>query len=543
VLNLSLYYCGGKAAVCGSNNGNLVEQDIQVPAGFTGTLSQTYLYDGLNRLGAAAEGSAAVNLTSCGTALSGNNWQQNYVYDTLGNRALLAGGYRTSGNAQAQVGSISGALVAAQFMNGSVQTNRWTGAVHDAAGNVTTMYSGGPQAGYDAEGRIASMTESAMPGIAYQYDGEGRRVLKTVGTVVTQYLYDGVGELVAEYGGAAATGTNYLTADWLGTTRMVTNGAGAAVEFRDYAPFGEELGPGIGGRGSLYAGPAYPSVTPDAVDVNFTGKERDAESGLDYFEARYMSSAQGRFTSTDPIISGPHKLNDPQNWNMYSYARNNPLRFTDPSGEIIEEQIDDQYKKRYEQWKKAYLSTEAGRAQWAKYADDANFTLTITVDKSKGQGAEAGNYQFDGNGTLTAATIMLGPKIGSGYPSSVNYPVTSSLQGANISGDVLAATKFAHEFGHVNQTGQENSALFQLQQQLIPQYNSLFFSNGRNVNDPALKALEGQMGGNPIDISHGRENAAERNTIPYLRDRFPGKSMPSQIRQAIENYQKANPGK
>ena len=69
---------------------------------------------------------------------------------------------------------------------------------------------------------------------------------------------------------------------------------------------------------------------------------------------------------------------------------------------------------------------------------------------------------------------MLGPKIGSGYPSSVDYPVTSSLQGANISGDVLAATKFAHEFGHVNRTGQEDSALFQLQQQLIPQYNSLF---------------------------------------------------------------------
>ncbi|MEW5980350.1 MAG: RHS repeat-associated core domain-containing protein [Acidobacteriota bacterium] len=87
-----------------------------------------------------------------------------------------------------------------------------------------------------------------------------------------------------------------------------------------------------------------------------TAKERDTESNLDYFEARYFSSAQGRFTSTDPVISGPHKLNDPKNWNLYVYARNNPLRFTDPTGEIIEEQIDDEYKKRYERWsyQKAY---------------------------------------------------------------------------------------------------------------------------------------------------------------------------------------------
>ena len=116
-----------------------------------------------------------------------------------------------------------------------------------------------------------------------------------------------------------------------------------------------------------------------------TGKERDAETGLDYFGARYLSSAQGRFTSTDPVISGPHKLNDPQNWNLYSYARNNPLRYTDPSGEIIEEQIDEEYRKRYEQWKKDYLSTEAGRKQWASMLTTPIFTLTITVNKSKGK--------------------------------------------------------------------------------------------------------------------------------------------------------------
>jgi RHS repeat-associated protein len=62
-----------------------------------------------------------------------------------------------------------------------------------------------------------------------------------------------------------------------------------------------------------------------------TGKERDSETNLDYFGARYFSGAQGRFTSPDPEIGGGH-LPDPQSWNMYSYGRNNPLLYTDPDG-------------------------------------------------------------------------------------------------------------------------------------------------------------------------------------------------------------------
>jgi RHS repeat-associated protein len=69
--------------------------------------------------------------------------------------------------------------------------------------------------------------------------------------------------------------------------------------------------------------------------VRFTGKERDAETGLDYFGARYFSGAQGRFTSPDAPLMDQHILN-PQSWNLYSYVRNNPLRFVDPSGERIE---------------------------------------------------------------------------------------------------------------------------------------------------------------------------------------------------------------
>jgi RHS repeat-associated protein len=70
--------------------------------------------------------------------------------------------------------------------------------------------------------------------------------------------------------------------------------------------------------------------------IEFTGKERDAETGLDYFGARYFSAAQGRFTSPDPVYFQQEMLADPQRFNLYAYARNNPLKFTDPSGEAIE---------------------------------------------------------------------------------------------------------------------------------------------------------------------------------------------------------------
>jgi len=86
----------------------------------------------------------------------------------------------------------------------------------------------------------------------------------------------------------------------------------------------------------------------DGVRQQFTGKERDNETGLDYFGARYYSSTQGRFTSADPmnIIFEKDKgknasertqilnnfLSNPQNWNQYAYVRNNPLAYRDPNG-------------------------------------------------------------------------------------------------------------------------------------------------------------------------------------------------------------------
>lgn len=61
----------------------------------------------------------------------------------------------------------------------------------------------------------------------------------------------------------------------------------------------------------------------------FLGKERDAESGLDYFGARYYDRAQYRFISVDPITSPKGAYCDAQLFNLFSYCRNNPVAFLD----------------------------------------------------------------------------------------------------------------------------------------------------------------------------------------------------------------------
>jgi RHS repeat-associated protein len=86
------------------------------------------------------------------------------------------------------------------------------------------------------------------------------------------------------------------------------------MDNHDYMPFGEE---------------PIALATPNLL--KFNGKERDAETGLDYFGARYYARAQGRFTSADAPFADQNPDN-PQNWNPYSYARNNPLRNIDSDG-------------------------------------------------------------------------------------------------------------------------------------------------------------------------------------------------------------------
>src|SRR5229473_7305396 len=71
--------------------------------------------------------------------------------------------------------------------------------------------------------------------------------------------------------------------------------------------------------------------SPTLLTYKFTGKERDTESGLDNFGARYNSSSMGRFMTPDPLLNSGRPW-APQSWNRYAYALNNPLNIVDPTG-------------------------------------------------------------------------------------------------------------------------------------------------------------------------------------------------------------------
>jgi RHS repeat-associated protein len=88
-----------------------------------------------------------------------------------------------------------------------------------------------------------------------------------------------------------------------------------------------------------------PAKKYDAVPPQFTGKERDSESGLDNFGARYDSSSMGRFMTPDPPLLDQH-IADLQCWNLYSSARNNPLSYIDPTGNAVELLGDEEQRKK-----------------------------------------------------------------------------------------------------------------------------------------------------------------------------------------------------
>lgn len=198
---------------------------------------------------------------------------------------------------------------------------QYMAAYKDANGNL--LLSGNRWIKYDAENRPIKIITSDGVTTEFVYNYEGARVKKTVDGTTTLYI----GDIAEKTGGQVTTyvfagnqrltmrqGANeyYFHNDHLGSTSLVTNSSGTAVQTTRNTPFG-----------NVYFSSG--SVT----DIGFTGHRSDVSNGLIYMKARYYDPAMGRFLTPDTMIASPY---NPQGLNRYSYVDNNPLIYIDPTG-------------------------------------------------------------------------------------------------------------------------------------------------------------------------------------------------------------------
>ncbi len=288
--------------------------------------NQSFTYDSLNRLTSAQNAG-----TNCAATLANGKteyWGNSYGYDAWGNLTSKTVTKCSAENLSAP----------------SLANNQLSGYGYDAAGNMTSDPTDHVTLTYDQENRITGAVGYSYS-YAYTYDADGNRVMKatppppataTSGTIYW-YMTPGIvaesdlsGTLKSEYvffdgervarrdlpSGPVA----YYFSDHLKTASVITDSLGNIKSESDYTPWGGEL----------------QFVNNDSNHYKFTGKERDAETQLDYFGARYYSNGLGRFITPDwsavPVPVPYADLGDPQSLNQYSYVRNIPTSKVDTDG-------------------------------------------------------------------------------------------------------------------------------------------------------------------------------------------------------------------
>lgn len=286
-------------------------------------LIQNYTYDPLNRLDDASE-------TSNGT----QTWRQDFSYDRYGNRNFVEANTSFAGFDKLCNSNTELCATLRKQLNPGINNannNRMNSGqdyTYDAAGNTLTDANGQIFV-YDGENKQTKASTSSGTVGEYFYDGDGKRVKKYVpGTgETTIFVYDAAGKQIAEYSTVVADTSTakvaYLTADHLGSPRINTDVTGAVTSRHDYHPFGEEIATSQRTSGLGYA--------DDTIRKQFTGYESDAETDLDFAQARMYSPKLGRFMNADEPFNDQFEDN-PQSWNLYIYVRNNPLNLTDPLG-------------------------------------------------------------------------------------------------------------------------------------------------------------------------------------------------------------------
>ena len=264
------------------------------------TRTLEFVYDSLQRM------------TTGGTAAS----PETYEYDALGNRT-------TSSLSINHVYDDANRLL---------ENDDFT-YTYDANGNMATKTAKSDGAvttyTFDAQNQLVMIAFPDGTTASYRYDGLGRRIEKNISGAITRYVYDGPAILL-EYTGTNTVVARYshgdridqplsmerrgeayfYHADHLGSIRKLTDSSGVVANSYDYDSYGK--------LESIIEGVANP--------FTYTGRERDLESGLYFYRARYYDPETGRFISQDPIgFSG----RDP---NLFRYVRGNPANFIDPFG-------------------------------------------------------------------------------------------------------------------------------------------------------------------------------------------------------------------
>jgi RHS repeat-associated protein len=312
-------------------------------------------------------------------------------------------------------------LLAAQVTDFSISDGQY----------VTNLYESFLQRGPDAGG-LGFWTSQAAGGPA-DHAAHRQNVLNAFATCGP----------FRELAGALYREAFWLVPDHLGTTRMLATKSGslASMKRHDYLPFGEELGL-VAGRTTTQG---YSLV--DNVRQKFTQKERDVETNLDYFGERYYASVQARFVSADRPFADQDSF-EPQSWNLYSYVRNNPLRYVDDFGDKI-----------------TYTSPELEAISNALRAESQSYNTALKG--FEGSGApdltiEYGDAGLDANGVdkapgvITTSIVPQGED-GTDYPAKPLTITPARLKNATITVDnsekgdkTKSAHVLEHEVGHAD---------------------------------------------------------------------------------------------
>ncbi|MEU5783623.1 RHS repeat-associated core domain-containing protein [Micromonospora lupini] len=317
--------------------------------------TQCFRYDALRRLTSGWTPKAGV---TCDTGPSVTNlggpapYWLDWTLDEIGNRrqevSHTSGGDTTRTFGVPTAGANAVRPHAVDQVTTTTATQKYG---YDASGNMTcrpaavgandcTTGTGSQRLTWDAEGRLATVTAGVSLLESIIYDTDGARLLRRDATGTTLYL---PGQDIRRDSNSVISGTRYYTfagktvasrnpngLTWLytdhqGTQHTAVNSASQATVQRRQLPYG-------GARGSV---PAWPTTR------GFVGGDTDPV-GLTHLGAREYDPTLGRFISVDPI----QDLGDPQQWNSYAYANNNPTTLSDPSGQKWEEETGAAYNER-----------------------------------------------------------------------------------------------------------------------------------------------------------------------------------------------------